>query len=33
VPTVAGKCVLKATAKPDDGKIEPTLSRRWVAVE
>jgi hypothetical protein len=34
VPAVAGKCVLKATAKPDgDDKTQATLSRRWVTVE
>jgi beta-galactosidase len=32
IPSVAGKCILKATAKPQ-GKIGATLSRRWVKVE
>jgi hypothetical protein len=32
VPTGAGKCILKATAKPGDGS-ESTCSRRWVALE
>ena len=33
VPTAAGKGLLKATAKPDNNDITPTLSRRWVVVE
>jgi beta-galactosidase len=33
VPVAAGKCLLKATAKPDGDGIEATLSRRWVMVE
>jgi hypothetical protein len=34
VPEAAGKCILKATAKPDAPQdATPTVSRRWVTVE
>jgi hypothetical protein len=32
IPRISGKCVLKATARPS-GKLESTISRRWVSVE
>jgi hypothetical protein len=34
VPAATGKCLLEATAQPDDGgKTDATVSRRWVTVE
>ncbi|HYG35133.1 MAG TPA: glycoside hydrolase family 2 TIM barrel-domain containing protein [Clostridia bacterium] len=32
IPNATGKCTLRATAKPS-GKIENTISRRWVKIE
>jgi hypothetical protein len=34
IPTTTGKCILQATAYPEGaGRVDPTVSRRWVTVE